>query len=110
MEIYIMDKKAFANYNREGRYGYICRVKKQVTSISPTKCALWFAKNRHRYGTRRFIMVTETRHQAMIIGFKFRMSGCFKGVLIRNIEADEAALFCSEKPVKRTASLAVLSA
>lgn len=107
-EINIMDTEVFKEYNHSGRYGYICRVSKKASKISPRKCAVWFAKNHRLYRTRRFIMVTETRDDARILALHFRHDKSFTGIPIRRFDAPEAKTCFSEQCVNKLHALVVM--
>lgn len=104
----IMSKESFLAYNHKGRYGYICKVTKPVLSISTKKCAIWFNKNHRNYFTRRFIMVTETKADAIVLYRHMKEEPALKNCQVHYVKMEEAAEAAPEKGVSKLHALTVI--
>lgn len=104
----VMSKESFLAYNHKGRYGYICKVTKPVLGISSKKCAIWFNKNHRKYYTRRFIMVTETRADAVVLTRHLKEEPALKNNPVHYIKMEEAAEAAPEKGVSKLHALVAI--
>lgn len=104
----VMSKESFLAYNHQGRYGYICKVTKPVLGISTKKCAIWFYKNHRKYFTRRFIMVTETKADAIVLYRHLKEEPALKNNPVHHIKMEEAAEAAPEKGVSKLHALVAI--